>query len=159
MTCEDVLDLVEPIASGDVAVDESARRHLETCPACASALAEARRIDGWLRARPVMAAPPRFTTAVMGRIRRDRWKAEQRIDRVFNAAMIAAAVLILAGGAVMLNVRGVLAMAAQASTVMAAAGELALQRAVPEMSTYIAATGLLVSAAVMWWWADTSTQR
>ena len=35
MTCDDVLEIVEAIAAGDVEVDSALRAHLETCPRCA----------------------------------------------------------------------------------------------------------------------------
>ena len=39
MQCADVLDLVEPIAAGDLLPDERVREHLHSCSACAGALA------------------------------------------------------------------------------------------------------------------------
>ena len=41
MQCVDVLDLVEPIAAGDLLPDERVREHLHSCPRCAGALASA----------------------------------------------------------------------------------------------------------------------
>ena len=74
MTCGEALQLVEAIAAGDLAVDDAARAHFETCPRCASALASAQRIEVALQARPKPQAPARFTQAVLGRIRQERWQ-------------------------------------------------------------------------------------
>ncbi len=68
MTCSQVLELVEAIASGDAAVDDVVRDHLETCPRCASALAAARRLEAMLAARPAPSVgrafiPPRARCA------------------------------------------------------------------------------------------------
>ena len=58
LTCEDALDLVEPVAAGDLEVDAALRAHFETCPRCASALASARRIEAALSAQDAPPAPP-----------------------------------------------------------------------------------------------------
>ncbi len=60
MTCRDVIDQVEAFAAGDQQPDEAARAHLETCPRCASALADARRIETFLMAWPAPRGPGPF---------------------------------------------------------------------------------------------------
>jgi anti-sigma factor RsiW len=154
LTCTDALDLVEPIAAGDIDVTAAAREHIETCPRCASALASARRIEGALVAREAPPAPPRFTPGVLARIRRERWRSEQHVDRLFNLA-IAVAVLLMAGGAAaLLNVNAVLAGAAAGWNLLTAASINAVKTAAPALATYMASAGLLVSALGMWWWAE-----
>src|SRR5215203_2317053 len=114
MSCSDVLDLIEPIAAGELAADEAVRAHLESCVTCAAALAAAQRLESALKAMEIPPAPASFTGAVLQRIRKDRWQSEQNVDRLFNLA-IAAAVLLMAGGLVaMLNVDGVLRVTASA---------------------------------------------
>lgn len=154
MTCRDVLELVEPIASGDLVPDIEVRDHLESCPACAGVLAAARRLEALLAARPAPEAPPHFTAAVYQRIRAELWQAEQRVDRIFNVAIAAAVVLVIAAGIFMVNAGLVLDAVGALSARVATAGAEAAHSAAPSLGAYIAATGLLVSGLVMWWWAE-----
>ena len=154
MTCEEVLNLVEPIAAGDLAPDVHAREHLETCPRCAAALATAYRIESYLAARPAPAAPPRFEAAVQQRIRRERWRTEQHVDRLFNLAIAAAALLLVAGGALMLNIEAVFGSVTLFNEFIRAAGTDMVGATTPWLGTYATATALLLSALAMWWWAE-----
>jgi anti-sigma factor RsiW len=154
VTCAGALQLVEAIAAGDLQVDEDVRTHLETCPRCASALASARRIEAALRARPTPQPPPQFTRAVLGRIRNERWRSEERVDRVFNIAIVVAVLLVIGSVAALTNVGAVLAGAGTVWGVLSSVGGQALEVAAPTLATYIAAAGLLFSALAMWWWAE-----
>jgi anti-sigma factor RsiW len=154
MTCHDVLELVEPIAAGDAPVSDEVRRHFETCPACAAALAQARRVEAALARREAPLAPARFVSAVQQAIRRERWRSEQQVDRVFNLAIAVAVILVVGGLVAVMNVASVLAIAGGAWEVAASlSGQMAGQ-AVPTLNTYVAAAALLISALAMWWWAD-----
>jgi anti-sigma factor RsiW len=154
VTCTDALHLVEAIAAGDLAIDDTVRTHFETCPRCASALASARRLDVALKARPQPQAPARFTQSVLGRIRQERWRSEERVDRVFNVAIVVAVFLVLGSIGALTNVGTVLGAARSLWGLLAAVGGQALETAAPMLLTYIAAAGLLMSALGMWWWAD-----
>lgn len=154
MTCTDAIELVEPIAAGEHDVTESLREHFESCPRCAAALATARRIEAVLQRHETPAAPARFTALVLSRVRSDRWLVEQRIDRVFNLAILAALVLLAGGVAALTNLSSVAAAALQWSAVFVRTAELVVQRSAPVVGAYVAAAGLLVSAVVMWWWAE-----
>jgi anti-sigma factor RsiW len=159
VTCREVLERVEAFASHELAPDAAARAHIETCPQCAAALADARRIESFLTAWPAPEAPARFTAAVQHRIRRMHWQAEQQVDRLFNAAIVLAGVLVLVGVAAMFNVGFVLGIAGALTHVMAVAGTAAVQKAAPSLATYLAAMGLLASALVMWWWSEGNLER
>jgi anti-sigma factor RsiW len=154
MRCDRTLELAEPVAAGDIEVDLELRAHLESCPRCSSALASARRIEAALASRPAPSAPDRFVPAVMQRIRRERWRSEQQVDRLFNVAVAAAIVLIAGGIAALLNVGGVLAGVTGFWDVMSRLSGDVIRQAAPTVNTYIAAAGLLISALGMWWWAD-----
>ena len=154
MTCAGALQLVEAIAARDLEVNEDVRAHFETCPLCASALASARRIEAALESRPKPQAPADFTQAVLGRIRHERWRTEQRVDRVFNIAIVVAVLLVIASVAALTNVGAVLAGAGSVWGLLASIGGQAFEAAAPALVTYIAAAGLLMSALAMWWWAD-----
>ena len=154
MTCKAALDLVEPIAAGDLEADPAARAHFESCPQCASALATARRVEAALATRAAPAAPARFASSVLQRIRRERWRAEQHVDRLFNVAMVVALVLVAGGILALMNLSGFMAAASGSWAIVASLGGAVAREAAPSTNTYIAAAGLLVSVLGMWWWTD-----
>jgi anti-sigma factor RsiW len=154
VTCAGALQLVEAIAARDLEVDEDLRAHFETCPRCASALASARRIEAALELRPKPQAPADFTQAVLGRIRRERWRSEEQVDRLFNVAIVVAVLLVAGSIAALTNVDAVLAGAGSVWGLLASIGGQALETAAPTIVTYIAAAGLLMSVLGMWWWAE-----
>ena len=154
MTCTDALNLVEAIAAGDLEVDARLRSHFETCPRCAAALASARRVEASLRTRPVLQPPARFTETVLSRIRSERWQTEERVDRIFNVAIVVAVLLVVGSIFAMTNVGGVLSAAGSVWGLLASASGHAVDAAAPTFLTYVAAAGLLMSALGMWWWAD-----
>jgi anti-sigma factor RsiW len=154
VSCADVLDLVDAIASGEPVPGEDVRRHLETCARCAAALATARRIEALIAARPAPTAPARFTDNVRRRISRERWRAEQSVDWMFNIAIAAGILLIIGGLAAMMNLQTILVAAGTAWSVVATFGGGVARQAVPAVATYAAAFGLLMSTLGIWWWAE-----
>jgi hypothetical protein len=154
MTCRDVVLLVEAIAADDLDVVPDIREHLESCPPCAAALASARRIEAAPLAWP-QADPPRdFASAVIARVRKERWTLEQRVDRIFNLA-IAFALLVVAGSvAALANVAGVIAAADWVWRAGATASAQLARQASPVVVTYLGAAGVLMSTLFMWWWAE-----
>jgi anti-sigma factor RsiW len=154
MSCSDVLELIEPIAAGDLRADDAVRAHLQSCVSCAAALASAQRLEASLKGMEMPPAPAAFTSAVLQRIRRDRWQSEQTVDRLFNVAMVAAVLLMVGGVLAMLNVDVVMALTASVWAVIRGGMQARVQDAAPTLATYVAAAGLLASALGMWWWAD-----
>ena len=157
MTCGDLADLVDAIAAGDVAADAEMSAHLSTCASCARALEAARRLDGALRARPVPPAPSQFTMRVINRLHRASWRREQIVDGIFNSAMIAAALLVGVGGWLALRRTGLSSFFSQ-SAMNAVNSEMlaAAQKVAPSLPIYAAATGVVVVALGVWWWASDS---
>jgi anti-sigma factor RsiW len=158
MLCRDLRDLIEPIAAGDRPLDGEARAHIESCPSCAAALAAARRVEAALSAIETPPAPSTFTGAVLQRIRRDRWQAEQRVDQLFNVAIVAAVLLVVGGIVAMLNVDALFVLAASAWEVGREGVREAARQAAPTLATYVAAAGLLASGVGMWFWAERKLQ-
>jgi anti-sigma factor RsiW len=155
LTCAAVLELIEPIAAGDVEPAPAVRAHLESCPRCAAELASARRLEAVLSRREAPVAPPRFGAAVLARVRRERWQSEQRVDRLFNVAIIVAVLLVVAGLGAILNVDVVVSWAGTTWTyVTEAARRDAARKGPSTVLTYLAAIGFMVSAVAMWWWAE-----
>ncbi|HEX5476021.1 MAG TPA: hypothetical protein VFX12_15285 [Vicinamibacterales bacterium] len=154
LACDDVLAGVEAVAAGEAPPSAAWRAHLEACPRCSAALASARRIEEALAVRPAPSAPARFTAATLGRIRREQWRSEQQVDRLFNAAILFGLVLIVGGVLALVNLTGVMTVGVAA---FARANELASRlqtRAAPAVRTYVFGAGLLLTALAVWWWAE-----
>jgi anti-sigma factor RsiW len=154
MTCRDVLDRIEAIAAGEEPAPSEMRAHLEGCLRCAAALATARRIEEALATRPAPAAPPRFTASVAARIRDERWRSEQHVDRLFNIVLMMGVLAIAAGAFALLNLH---AAAAAFTASVALLNQIVaglLIRAVPSLSTYVIAAGFLATTLLVWWWAE-----
>ena len=154
MTCKDVADFIEPIAAGEIQPTADVRAHLETCPSCAAALAAARRLEAILASTAPPPVPDRFVASVLQRVRRERWRMEQNVDRLFNAAMIAALVIVAVGVFGLMNLSGVVAASDGAWATLQTLSSQLGQRMLPVVDTYIAAAGLLLTALGMWWWAE-----
>jgi anti-sigma factor RsiW len=156
MTCADAADLIESVAAGELAPDASLSAHLAGCPACAQSVQTARQIDGLLRARPVPSAPSQFTSHVVARLHRATWRREQIVDAVFNSLMIAAALIVAAGFWIALQRSGVSLVNRDAVDIFSAGMLTAAQKVAPSLPLYAGATGLIVAALGLWWWASDS---
>jgi anti-sigma factor RsiW len=154
MTCREFDAIIEPGAAGEADLPDAAAEHLAGCPPCAARLALARRIEGTLGAGRPAEPPADFTGAVMSLVHRERWRSERRVDWVFNAALAAAAVLIATGIWMLFNLTGMAEVGTQASVVLAEGLRLTADRIAAQLTTYASATGLLLSAVVIWWWAE-----
>jgi len=156
VTCDFVEDLIDLIAAGEMAADPEGAAHLSTCGSCARSLETAKRLDGLLRTRPAPSAPPQFTSRLMNRIRRASWRREQIVDGIFNAAMIAAALLVAVGLWIAVRQSGLSLVGREAMNIFSSGMMAAAQRATPSLPLYAGATGLLVVALGLWWWASDS---
>lgn len=154
MICRDVQNVIESLAADEMAAARDVRDHLTTCVRCAAALALARRIESSLRPREMPRAPARFTAAVLARVRRDRWRAEQRVDRAFNVTIMAAGLLLVVGVVMLLNLSGVAAITSDMSRLIAEGFRVAAARLMPALPAYLAGMVLLITAVGVWWWAE-----
>jgi len=154
MPCTELDELIEPIAAGEIEPDAVMRAHLATCTVCASALALARHIDRVLAMQSAPEPSPRFTQALMARMRRERWRSEQYLDLAFNAA-VALAIAAGAGGlCLVLTMSGLATVSADLTRVVVAAASAAVASLVPALPVYAAAAALFVSGMALWWWAE-----
>jgi anti-sigma factor RsiW len=160
MTCRDAQEFIEAIAAGEVPAGDACLAHVQTCAACAAAVAQARAIEQALSARPVPVAPARFPAAVAARIRRERWRSEQHVDRMFNLAVAVALVAIAGAAVALVNVSGVTgAIAAGMDAVQTLASETAARgvaSGAPALPAYLLGGGFLITALFVWSWAERS---
>lgn len=154
MFCDELLELIDAIASGDVTPDSRMRAHLSSCGGCAAALDDARSVDALLRARPVPPPPPQFTARIMGRIRRDRWRRDQFLDVGFNVVVGLIVFGMLAVVWTVLSQSGLGSMSRDAFGILNAAAASVVRRIAPSLPVYAAAAALLATALGVWWWAE-----
>jgi anti-sigma factor RsiW len=157
MTCQELDDRIEALASEDVPQTPATQAHLAECLRCQAAFARARRLEQWLVARPAPPAPPRFTADVLARVRRERWQSEQALDRWFNLTIAAASLLVVMAVALLANVSGIAAVSADVARVMRDGMSLVAARFAADLPTYAIASGLLLSTIAVWWLAEQRT--
>jgi anti-sigma factor RsiW len=154
VTCDDIADLIEPIAEGVLNLDSGVAAHLASCSRCSRALEEARRLEQLLRSRPAPAAPADFTSRTMGRIRRAQWRSEQMFDLGFNIALALAAAAAISGAWILLHRTGLTAIANDVVSVFGAGLRTVVDQAEPSVHLYAGATALVVAVLALWWWAE-----
>lgn len=154
MFCDQVVELLEPIAAGDLAPDEGVQRHLATCAQCAAALAAARRVDQLLRARDVPTPPAQFTGRTFARIRRDRWRREQFFDAGFNVAIAAVLAGVVVGVWMIIDRSGLSAISSDIVDLFSTEVVTVARQMAPSLSLYAGATALIATALAIWWWAE-----
>jgi predicted anti-sigma-YlaC factor YlaD len=155
MFCDEVLELVEPIAAGELAVDSRVGSHLASCANCTAALADARRLEQLLRGREVPKPSTQFTTRIMGRIRRDRWRREQFLDTGFNVVVGLLAVTVIVVVWVLLSRSGLGAISRDAFNALTSTALTAIrQRLASSLPLYLSAFALVATALGIWWWAE-----
>ena len=154
MVCRDLDALIEPIAAGEMIPDADARAHFASCPACGGALELARQIHGVLAAQPVPDLPAAFTPALMGRLRRERWRSEQYLDTAFNIAVGLAVATTIGGLAMVLTASGLGALSADLTRLFATGAAETISAVTPALPVYGVAAGVFVSGMAIWWWAE-----
>src|SRR5215831_8352072 len=117
MFCDEALDAIEPIATGELKPDGRVADHLATCPNCATALDDARQLDRLLRQRSTPPAPAQFTTRTMARLRRQRWRSEQFLDAGFNVTLALVGLALVAGVVIFISRTGLVAAGSGAGSV------------------------------------------
>jgi hypothetical protein len=114
----------------------------------------AQRIEASLASRAVAVPSVEFTSAVIGRVRRERWRAEQVVDFGFNVAVGLGVLLIVSGLAGLAWRTGVLQIGGEMSTLLLEAARTAATRAVADSQLVVFVALLLTTAVGLWWWAE-----
>ena len=154
MFCDEALDAVEPIAAGELIADGRVADHFATCPNCAAALDSAKRLESLLRAREVPRPTPQFTTRTIARVRRARWRSEQFLDVGFNVAIGAIVFAVVGGIWMVLHRSGLIAVSGDAVNLFSSGMITMVRRVAPSLPLYGAASAVLATALVLWWWAE-----
>ena len=154
MFCDEALDAIEPIAAGELKPDGRIAAHLASCPNCAAALEDARRLERMLRSRPIPRTPPQFTSRTMAIVRRQRWRSEQFLDVGFNVVLIAVALVVVGGVWLFMSQTGLAAVSSDAVDLFGAGFATVARRVAPSVPLYAGATALLAMALGIWWWAE-----
>ena len=155
MTCEQVEELIDAVAGGEIPATEAFSAHVQTCPPCAAGLAAATQLERALRAAPAISAPPRFTPAVLARIRKERWLADQQMDWVFNLTIAVAIAMIAIGSLALLNSGGVAAAIMSFSAMVAqAVTEERSAQVQPPLWAYVTVFVLMGTSLLVWGWAE-----
>jgi hypothetical protein len=103
----------------------------------------------------VITAPADFTATVLARVRRERWRADQQVDWVFNIAVAAGIVLIALGAVAMFNSGSVTAgILSFGAAVAEAASQDATPQPKPALWSYVLACALMGTSLLVWRWAE-----
>jgi predicted anti-sigma-YlaC factor YlaD len=154
MYCDEALNAVEAVATGDTTPDGRLAEHYASCPNCSSALASARELERLLQHRPTPRPSTQFTARTMTRVRRARWRNDQFLDAGFNVAIVVVVLSLVAGVWLILNRSGMAAVSNDAMDVVVRGLVTSAQRIGPSLPLYAGATALLVTALGIWWWAE-----
>lgn len=153
MDCDALDHRLEALAD-DLAPDAGEAAHLRTCARCRARLRLARSMERVLQARELPEPPAGFTSAVMGRVHRERWRSEQLVDAGFNIAVAAGLGLIVAGLTALAWSLDWFSIDPEAVRIVAdAAGEW-LARVGEQLQMVAIAAALLTSALGLWWWVE-----
>src|SRR5262245_17932253 len=154
MYCDEALNAVEAVAAGELTPDGRLSEHYVSCPNCATALESARTLERLLQRRALPQVPPQFTSRLMTRVRRVRWRSEQFLDLGFNIAMGIIVVAVIVGAWMALNRSGLTAVSNEAIDLFSRGLIIVAQRVGPSLPLYLGATAILATALGIWWWAE-----
>lgn len=99
-------------------------------------------------------APARFSAAVTSRIRQERWRSEQHVDRMFNVVLLLGVTGMAAGVLALFNVNAMAAAFTGSVALLNRLSDEMMVRAAPAFATYLVAAGFLATALFVWWWAE-----
>ena len=154
MFCDEVLELIESIAGDDLRPDERTAAHLASCSRLRGRPREARQIDRLLKERPRPKPSSQFTSRIMGRLRRDRWRREQFLDRGFNVAIGLVALAVVMVFWLLISLTGMGDLGRDAIEMLNAATADVASRVAPSLPLYLGAAALVGTALGLWWWAE-----
>ena len=153
MSCLEDNPFLEAVAVGETVPDQ-VRAHVDDCLNCKARLQLAERIDRTLAARPVAAPPESFSTAIVARVRRERWRSEQVLDWGFNIFVTIGVGLIVVGVAGVVWASGLVVVSRDVFAALTAGTEMALTGVASQARTFMLAALLLTLTLGVWWWVE-----
>ena len=153
ITCDDANTFIEDLAAGD-RVPDALGAHIAGCPRCSARLQLAQRIERTLAARPVAVPPAAFTNTVVGRIRHERWRAEQMLDLGFNVFVACGVVLVVAGIAGLVWASGLVVFSREAFSAFEVITQSTLTTVGGQARMFLFAALLLTLTLAVWWWVE-----
>ena len=154
LDCDDLLDVIDLIAAGEMSATTTVRAHLDGCESCRARLALATRLERVLAEWPAPAPAPAFASRVLEARRREAWQHEQVVDWSFNIAIAAGLVAVLAGAASMVWLLGAAAGPVTSSQVVADMATALVDRMRGQAMVLVTAAVLLTTTLGAWWWAE-----
>ncbi|MGH9148179.1 MAG: anti-sigma factor family protein [Vicinamibacterales bacterium] len=154
MQCNDLVELIDPWAEGELTPPPEALQHVDSCNRCASRLALARQIDRVLASYEVKMPSPQFSQEVLRRVRREWWEAEEDLDWWFNVLVGGGLLAVVGGVWLLFDLSGLTALTGDATTLIGAGMSTLMQQVGGSMPVYLGATGLLIGALMIWRWTD-----
>ena len=153
ISCDEANSFIEDLAAGD-RVAEPIAAHIADCPRCSARVQLARRIEHALAERPVAVPPMAFTNSVIGRIRTERWRAEQMLDLGFNV-FVACGILLIAGGiAGLVWASGLVVFSREVFSALELIADLTRTTVASQARTFLFAALLLTLTLGVWWWVE-----
>jgi hypothetical protein len=147
-------DEVEAIAEGARDATREERLHLAQCEACARALALATRVHATLQAQTMPEPPPSLVGSVLSHARRERWRAEQRLDLVFNVFVGCAVSLGVGAVWLVLSATGLMTLGNDVASILVRVMSETVRQSLPALPTYALAVTVFLSGLAVWWWAE-----
>ena len=111
-------------------------------------------IDRWMRERAANPAPPWFTSAVMARVRQERWQVERYWDLGFNIAIGGGLVLVAAGVLGLIYLSGLSVVGRDAMLLFVNAITTMADQLAPALPAYTGAFALTATAFGLWWYVE-----
>jgi hypothetical protein len=111
-------------------------------------------IERWMRQRASPAPPAGFTSAVMARVRQERWRAERYWDVGFNVAVGGGLVLVVAGILGLIYMSGLAAVGRDVMLLFGEAVTTVAEQISPVLPVYMGALLLTASALGLWWYVE-----
>ena len=154
MQCEDLVELIDPWAEGDLTPSAEARRHVDSCTRCTARLALAREIDRTLASYQAETPSPQFSQDVLRRVRREWWEAEEDLDWWFNVLVGVGLLAVIGGIWLLFDLSGLTAVTGDATSLIGTGMATLIQQVRGSLPIYVGATGLLIAALLIWRWTD-----
>ncbi len=155
MFCDQVVELLEPIAAGDLGPTRAWTRHLASCVALrGGAGVGAPRRSSCCGREPCRPPPTQFTSRTLARIRRDRWRREQFFDAGFNVATVTVIGGVVLAVWMIMDRSGLSAISRDIVDLFSTEVVTVARQMAPSVSLYAGATALIATALAIWWWAE-----